>query len=256
MAVVREVLGTKAIGAYLYGSAVAGGLRPGSDVDVFVVSRRPTTREEKQHLVDGLVPISRKDARPPSWRPVELTIAVQSEVRPWHYPPQFDFQYGEWLRDEFDRGDLEPWPSANPDLAVLITMVLLNARPLLGPPAATLLDPVPRKDLVCAMVDEMDVLLADLASDTGNVILTLARIWSTIETGAIHSKDGAADWALARLPDEHRPVLVRARDIYLGREEERWDDLDAAVRAYADHVVGEIERLSRDASPQRGGRDA
>ena len=50
MALVREVLGPDAVGAYLFGSAVLGGLQPQSDLDVLVVSRQ-TTREEKQCLV-------------------------------------------------------------------------------------------------------------------------------------------------------------------------------------------------------------
>jgi hypothetical protein len=82
--------------------------------------------------------------------------------------------------------------------------------------------------------------LPGLDTDTCNVVLTLARIWTTLATGAVRSKDAAADWALERLPEEHRTVLARARAIYLGEEEERWHDLEPRVRAYAEHVVAEI----------------
>jgi hypothetical protein len=81
-----------------------------------------------------------------------------------------------------------------------------------------------------------------------NVVLTLARIWSTVATGEIRSKDAAAEWALPRLPEEHRAVLSRARTIYLGGQEEQWHDLAGRVRAHADHVAAEIRRLCR-ASP-------
>jgi streptomycin 3"-adenylyltransferase len=81
-----------------------------------------------------------------------------------------------------------------------------------------------------------------------NVVLTLARIWSTVATGEIRSKDAAAEWALPRLPEEHRAVLSRARTIYLGGQEEQWHDLAGRVRAHADHVAPEISRLCR-ASP-------
>jgi len=248
LAVVRGALGPEVVGAYLYGSAVAGGLRPGSDVDILVVSRRPTTGEEKQRLVDGLTPISRRGIRQPAWRPVELTVVAQPDVRPWRYPPRVDFQYGEWLHDEFESGNLEPSPQSNFDLAVLLTLVLLRARPLLGAPAAEVVDPVPRDDLVRAMLHGVDSLLADLAPDTANVVLTLARTWTTIATGEVRSKDEAADWALSRLPEEHRPVLDRARSVYLGFDEDRWDDLHARVRPHADHVLREIERLVGGAS--------
>ena len=93
--IVRDVLGRTVIGAYLYGSAVAGGLRPRSDVDVLVVASRRTTRHERRRLVDGLVPISRRGVRRASFRPLEITVVAQPDVRPWRWPPRVDFQYGE-----------------------------------------------------------------------------------------------------------------------------------------------------------------
>jgi predicted nucleotidyltransferase len=243
---VRDVLGPAVVGAYLFGSAVEGGLKPESDLDVLAVSTRPTTREEKQRLVERLLGISGRRTADGRWRRVELTIVVESEIRPWRFPPTMDFQYGDWLRGEFESGNVTPWPSTtNPDLASLITMVLLADTPVLGPPPARILDPVPHDDLVRAITGDLESLLADLDDDTRNVILTLARIWSTVATGDIRSKDAAAEWALDRLPAEHRPVLVHARAIYLGEEKERWDDLGPRVRPYADQVVAEIGRIGR-----------
>jgi streptomycin 3"-adenylyltransferase len=243
---VLDVLGADVVGAYLFGSAALGGLRPRSDLDVLVVSKRRTTRKEKQGLADRLLAISGRSTPRGRWRRVELTIVVESELKPWRYPPSFDFQYGDWLRGEFERGNVEPWASrTNPDLAALITMVLLADRPVLGPPPAEVFEPVPHDDLVRAIVGGVGSLLGDLEGDTRNVILTLARIWSTVATGVIRSKDAAADWALERLPEEHRCVLARARAIYLGDEEERWEDLEPRVRAHADHVVAEIDRIAR-----------
>lgn len=69
----------------------------------------------------------------------------------------------------------------------------------------------------------MDELLRDIDSDTSNEVLTLARI--CVGTDEVRPKNAAADWALHRLPAKHRPVLLRARAIYLGEEEEHWDDL-------------------------------
>ncbi len=43
-------------------------------------------------------------------------------INPWQYPPHFDFQYGEYLRDSFEKGIIEPWENYEmPDLAVLVT---------------------------------------------------------------------------------------------------------------------------------------
>jgi streptomycin 3"-adenylyltransferase len=204
VAVLRDVLGRDLVGAYLHGSAVLGELRPRSDLDLLAVSRRRTIGEQKRRLADRLLAISGSD-QPGSPRPLELTIVVESEVRPWRYPPSFDFQYGEWLRDEFERGNVEPWPTTtNPDLASLITVVLLANRLLLGPPPAEVFAPIPRGDYLNAIVGDIEELVRDLDRYTRNVLLTLARIWCTIATDEIRAKDEAASWALARLPHQHR----------------------------------------------------
>jgi predicted nucleotidyltransferase len=244
LALVRDVLGPDVVGAYLFGSAVLGGLRPESDLDLLVVTTRRTTPETKHRLVDRLLTISGRRTPEGRWRRVELTVVVESEIKPWRYPPSFDFQYGDWLRREFESGNLAPWPTTtNPDLASLITMALLANTPLLGPSPSDVFDPVPHDDLLAAILGDVEGLLRDLDEDTRNVILTLARIWSTVATGVIRSKDAAADWALARLPEEHREALARARASYLGGIEERWDDLRPRVQSHAEHVVAEIIRL-------------
>lgn len=100
-----------------------------------------------------------------------------------------------------------------------------------------------QEDLIRAILEGIPGLLEDLDSETRNVVLTLARIWTTVATGIIRSKDAAADWALARLPEEHRPVLAHARATYLGEEDDSWEDLRPRVRPHVDHVILEIERL-------------
>jgi predicted nucleotidyltransferase len=240
-ALVHELLGDELIGAYLHGSAVLGGLRPHSDVDVLAVTRRRTTDDERRAIVVRLLDISGRRARRGPARSVELTVVVQDDVRPWRPAPVMDLQYGDWLRDEYERGVIAP-AGPNADLAVVVTMTLRGDRPLLGPPPAAVLDPVPEEDLIRSVVAGVPGLLDELESDTRNVILTLARIWTTVATGEIRTKDGAADWVLARLPAVHRPVLVHARAVYLGEDEDRWTELAAGVRPHAEHVVAEIER--------------
>lgn len=240
----RDVLGPDAIGACLHGSAVLGKLGPHSETDVLVVSRRATTAEDKRRLIDGLLPISGRGDPSGTARPIELAIVVQSEVCPWRYPPRLDFLYGDWMRAEFARGELTPFESPSPDLAPLLTMVLIGNRALFGPPPAEILDPVPHDDVVRAVLAGIPGPLANLDDDEGNVILTFARIWTTIATGTIVSKVAVADWVLERLPEEHHAVLVHARAVYLGDEEESWDDLRPRIRPRVEHVLGAIGRLT------------
>lgn len=235
---VRRTLGDDNIlGIHLHGSAVLGGLRPHSDLDLLVVVRRPTTVAERRSLTAELMKVSGG-----AHRPVELIVVVQDEVRPWRYPPNCEYLYGEWLRADYERG-VVPGPGPLPDLAPLLTVTLLGNATLHGAPPAELLAPVPAADLRHAVVEGIPGLMADLGSDTRNVLLTLARIWVTLATGDIRAKDTAADWVLARLPDEHRPVLARARAVHLGEEPERWGDMaQGRVRACAEFVVGALGR--------------
>ena len=249
--ILREVVDSAVMGAYLFGSAVLGGLRTESDLDIFAVLRRPTTRDEKERLAKGLMAISGKNTPHGIWRRLELTTVVDCDVKPWRYPPNLDFQYGDWLRSDFEKGRFEPWPtSLNPDLALLITMVIGANTPIFGPPPAAIFETVPSHDLRRAMTSDIERLQADIDTDTRNVILTLARIWNTLATGVIRSKDGAADWVLERLPEVHRAVLTRARDVYVGRVNERWDDLRVGIPPYVHYVVAEIKRLAGPESEQ------
>ncbi len=240
--IVQSVLGEAVEGAYLYGSAVMGGLRPASDLDVFVVARRGTTREERRELFERLSPISGRMTRPQLWRPIELTVVVQSDVKPWRFPPRMDFQHGEWLRGQFEAGQFDPTEPHSPDLAVLLEMVRRASRSLIGAPATHVLVPVPRADLIKAMRDSVPALMEELASDTANVILTLARIWNTLATDFFRPKDEAAEWALERLPPGHGSALARARDVYLGRQRDVWDEAAVGTAADAAALVAEIER--------------
>ena len=61
----RGLADAEVVGLYLYGSAVAGGLRPDSDLDLFVVTDRRLTADEKARIVEGLLPISGRKTRPP-----------------------------------------------------------------------------------------------------------------------------------------------------------------------------------------------
>ena len=201
---------------------------------------RSMSRAEKAQLVQGVLEVSgiyMKESK----RPIEMTIVQKSEVNPWCYPPKFEFQYGEWLRDSFEGGTIEPWSSYEmPDLAILITQLLLASKTLVGAHPDQILCKVPYKDFMTALTDELPNFMSELDSDTRNVLLTLARIWSTVETDTIHSKPAAADWVIERLPEAYRPVLRRAKAICIGKEDEHWDDLRDLLKPCADLMFEEV----------------
>jgi predicted nucleotidyltransferase len=240
---VRDLPGDAAIGAYLTGSAVTSGLRPDSDLDILVVSSRRTTAVERRTLIDGLLLTSRSRGDTTGKRNLEVTVVVQADIRPWCYPPPMELQYGDWWRTEFETSDREPWTSPNPDLTVLLTAARARSLPLFGPPIDDLIEPVPREDLGRAMRDVVPGLMAELEDDVRNVLLTLARVWFTVQTGEIAAKEVAAAWAMARLPGERGEGLRRARAGYLGGSEDSWDDeAMAAARADAAAIAMAIRR--------------
>lgn len=243
LSLVTDILRDDLLAMYLYGSSILGGLQKYSDIDLFVISNRPTTRKEKAHLASNMLKISGIYAVSVDLKPIELTIVVKSDINPWHYPPKFDFLYGDWMRKDFESGNIEPWPTKElPNLALVITQLLLSNKILFGPNPDTLLDPVPYKDFMLATTREIDSLLGDIEWDTRNVLLTLGRIWSTLETDTIRSKADAATCAIDRLPVEYKNVMKRARLICLGEEREYWEDMKALLKPCADFMVVQIKK--------------
>lgn len=236
----KETLGKDLLGIYLYGSAIVGGLQKYSDIDLLVVTNRSTMHEEKIHLVTHLLTISGVYMKSVK-KPLELTIVVKSEINPWHYPAQFDFQYGDWLREKFEKNNFEPWSTkVMPDLAILITQVLLANKIIFGPSADQLFSKIPYKDFITATIADLDHLMLDLLHDTRNVLLTLARIWSTIETDRIRSKPDAANWVINKLPEECQHAIKRARAICVGEKDEYWDDIKNFIQPCAEYMLIQI----------------
>lgn len=240
LSVLNKTFRNDLLGVYLYGSSILGGLQKYSDIDLFVVSARSTTHEEKTELARQLLKISGVYMKSKKL-PIEMTIVKKSEINPWHYPPKFDFQYGDWLRKEFESGNVEPWPTKEmPDLALLITQVLLASKTLFGQSPNQLLCPVPYHDVILATKNELNNLMAELESDTRNVLLRCARIWSRLETDSIRSKPAAADWVINRLPEKCRLVMERAKAICKDEEKEHWDDIYELVKSCADFMINQI----------------
>ncbi len=228
----KIILEPDLLGVYLYGSSLVGGLQKYSDIDVFVVTNRATNSEEKAKLIANLLQISGIYMKS-SKLPMEITLVEKRMINPWQYPPHFDFQYGDWLRESFEKGIIEPWENHEmPDLAVIVTQVLLKSETLWGLKPEQLLVQVPYHDL--------NRLAAELEHDTRNVLLTFARIWSTLETDTIRPKPAAADWVMNHLPKRHQSVMKRAKSICVGAENEYWDDIKELIKPCADFMLDKI----------------
>lgn len=236
----KDIFKSDLIHVYLFGSSILGGLQKYSDIDLFVVSRRATTDDEKAKLAAELLKISGIYMKS-SKRSIEMTIVEQAKINPWRYPPTFDFQYGEWLRQHFESGNINPWlTKLMTDLALLITQILLASKTLQGNNPDQVFCKVPYIDFMMASTDVLPSLLSDLASDTRNVLLTVARIWCTVTTDTICSKSVAAEWAISHLPKKYRCVMERAKTIYNGEAKEYWGDMNELIKPCADFIIDQI----------------
>ncbi|MBM7632289.1 aminoglycoside adenylyltransferase family protein [Geomicrobium sediminis] len=238
--VVKEVIGDGVVAVTLYGSAVSGGLKKYSDVDVLVVVRGLLSDQTRRILTERLLQISGEIGNEEGKRYLELTVIQETQGTQLQYPPRSEFLYGEWLRQEFEAG-LIPEPIYDPDLTIVLAQAREDGISLFGPELSTIHDPIPIEDIKKAILDSLSSLIENPEGDERNVLLTLARMWKTLEDGMISSKDGAAKWAISRLSIEHGVLLDLARQAYLGQVNDHWDDKHLEVNALIQHFVRVIE---------------
>lgn len=224
---------------HLFGSAVDGGLKPHSDIDLLVTVDSPLGEAGRRALYLDLLAVSAWPGASSVHRALEVTLLVLGDVLPWRYPARREFQFGEWLREELEREQF-PEPELDHDLAIILSKARAHSLCLAGPPAAELFAPVPRQDFEQALRDTAAQWNTpeDWEGDELTVVLALARVWLSLCTGEIASKDTAADWALARLPAQHRPALAAAKDAYLGRAPDRLAERGEEVEAFVRCVRG------------------
>lgn len=247
MEVIERHLASRLLAVHLYGSALDGGLKPYSDIDLLVTVAAEPDETARQALLHDLLEISAPSGQRRDLRALEVTVVVRKHIVPWRYPARRELQFGEWLRKDLLEGIVEP-AGIDADLAVLLTQARQHSIALTGSPAADCFDPVPESDIFRVLAESLKLwnTPADWAGDERNVVLTLARVWYSAATGKIVPKDAAADWVLERLPDEHQSTLSEARQAYLGHCDDhlalRGDeiaDLIALVKREVTNLLGQ-----------------
>ena len=231
-------------GIYLYGSAALECLRPESDLDLLIFINRPLTESARASLTQELLCLS---GRPHSDRkPIELSVVNRHAIDPWRFPPRFEYMFGEWLRTDMENGTV-PQPFSDPDNVLLLWQARLHAIPLTSqsPAIDKLIAPIPFEEIRRAIRGALPNVLASYKGDERNVLLTLSRMWYTLDTGKFASKDQATLWAEGKVPAEHASLLRLARDAYLGNTSDRWDDQEdnvlcllAFMRRAVMHAIG------------------
>ena len=197
-------LGSDLIGVWLLGSAALGGFSPErSDVDVLAVSRTVPSLAARRSVVDLIGP----DALPCPAQGLEFVWYARSDVQPLADPPSYQLNLnGGRLREH----KIQFGPGAEAEHWFVIDLAIGrdHAVPLLGPPLADVVTPIPRPRL-------LDALRRSLAwhdeNDAGspNQVLNAARTIQFLETGLWTNKLDAAR-RIARDHPALRQALVAA----------------------------------------------
>ena len=204
-----------------------------------VFTDQPLTPSSREGLTYELLHLSGRSHS--GKRPVELSVVNRQDTMPWRFPPRFEYMYGEWLRDDMERGYV-PQPFADPDNAVLLWQARMHSLPLTeeSPAIESLLPPIPFSEIRLAIREALPNLLASIKGDERNVLLTLSRMWYTAATRELTSKDNAALWAESQVPEPFVALLSKARNVYLGNVVDDWTNLEAKVSGLCSYLAKQI----------------
>ncbi|MBL3586611.1 DUF4111 domain-containing protein [Rhodovulum sulfidophilum] len=176
LGILRRRLGDALLAVYLHGSAVSGGLRPQSDIDLLAVVGSGLTESQRNGLLTELLCLSgRHPAVPGGLRGLEVMVFCRSDLARGNYPARAEFVYGEWLREAFEAGE-SPMPERDPEYSLVLAQARQEAIALCGPPRNEVPPEVPPEHVRQAMRDALPDLLDGLHGDARNVLLTLARM--------------------------------------------------------------------------------
>lgn len=243
LSVIERHLESTLLAVHLYGSAVDGGLKPYSDIDLLVTVAVKLDETTRRALLNDLMEASAFPGESETLRAIEVTLVVHDDIIPWRYPAKRELQFGEWQRNDILAGIFEP-AMIDIDLAILLTKAREHSVALVGPAAEEFFDPVPEQDLFEALRETLKLWNSqpDWAGDERNVVLTLSRIWYSTATGKIAPKDSAANWAIERVPVEHQSILFEAQQAYLGHGEDRLASRADQMTEFVFFLKGEITK--------------
>lgn len=240
-AAARDVFGRSLVGVYLHGSAAMGCYNSAvSDLDFILVVDAPMADARRRAFMDAVVEL---DARAPG-KGIEMSVVTRSACAPFVHPAPFELHWSRmhaawYARDPEDY--IAKMRGTDADLAAHFTVIRGRGACLFGAAIGDVFAPVPKRDYVDSIRDDVCGAVDEIAGNTLYLTLNLARVLSYLEDGVVRSKREGGDWALKHLPGEYRPLVEAALSAYGGAADVAYD-LDLA-RRYAAYMLGRIQAL-------------
>ena len=206
-----RVLGSDLVALYLQGSFALGDADEGSDVDFMAVTRERLTPAQAEavqaiHRTIFDLPSPWAQHLEGSYFPADLLRCPDPLNTPIPY---------------LDNGSRTLENSDHDNSLVARWVTREHGLPLFGPTASKLIDPVTPEALKAEILATLHMWGAALLADSEGlnngwrqpyVALSFARMLHTLESGAVHSKKAAVDWARTHLDPRWTPLLERAWD--------------------------------------------
>lgn len=235
-ALLQKILQKQLIGVYLYGSAVLGGLKHESDLDILVVIKEYLSEAHRLTLTKRLLELS-GEIGDKNNRPLEVTIVSEHILTLTEKIPECEYMYGEWLRADIESGKI-PQRYVEPDVILLLFQARSSSIVLYGVPAENLLPEIGFEKINKAILHSLPALMKTINGDERNVLLTLARMWYSLSS---QKKDIAAYWAAENVPEELAYLLIMAAEGYTGKIKDCWEDKTEELNKLTDFLQQKIK---------------
>ena len=192
----ERLLGGRLVGVYVGGSFALGDYKPGrSDVDVAVVVDGELAVESKNAVIAAL----RHEALPCPARGLELVVYSRAAAAAKTEDARFELNLNSGAAMPF-RVELEPDPAEAHWFALDRAILRAHGVVLLGPPAAAIFGPIPRKRLLSVTAQSLRWHELGKAR-TEDAVLNACRALRLAREGAWSSKSAAGRWAIGQVAD-------------------------------------------------------
>ena len=234
----KNILGENLVGVYLHGSAVMGCFNPEkSDVDLIILVERPLSDPVKMAYLDMVV---RYNALGPA-KGIELSVVLRAVCRPFVYPTPYELHFSaghlDWYQTDPEEY-IRELKGTDKDLAAHFTIITHRGKCLWGAPIREVFGEVPARDYMDSLWYDVENAPEEITEYPTYLTLNLARVLAYREEGLVLSKKEGAEWALDRLPEAYRPLLLAALREYTENAEPVCEE--ALARQYADYVLNRL----------------